>query len=414
MDFPPVVLNDRAVNQLCERWRIADDKHPLGLIVWEYIKRRHGSLALVYGEDNTEENHRVATMTSMDETTGLCNVRFRLFQDCSYRFSGPIVTVHSCFLTPVNYYELGHGRRFVYYGMPPRIAGSYGQCWAMVMIDMDEPTVHYPDKLSNQWEAGDSYSFNVYTTKTTTKRVIVFILGFLRSHVGDNSDWKACTVLFSEGENFAEIIKNKEQLTTRLSSTYVPDFVKFMSNSAGLQQNNPDYRVSKKLASCPAMAIFESMLAKDFAWRPKTIGVVMKTFMIIVQPRYVPITEEERADIIRYSESKTRRQATAQQQLRRTLTDKSPVTIDSDDSDDSLDEKKTTLQVSSKNSKATTKPKTRAAPKTLKITTAKATKAAKDQAKKVVVMTSSAPPPVSIPPVTKPKPVTATSSVRFF
>lgn len=237
-------------------------------------------MIVVYMETNLQEDHRAAKVVEVfgEGVDTEAIIRFRLFTDSMFEFSGATIRCSLAFVKPIEHYELHHARRFSYFGPPPRFVKHHGQTIASKLMDSGsrQASVVWP-------ELNTGSMFKVRVGQESTQFVVSgMFLGAIRSYHCDNSEWKVLSVVIPDDQNYEDFVEDCQGLGKLVAGTLVSDFLKnFVYDPEGslvLFSAESDVADCDLFRNC--FKTIDSKLLLDPTWRPPSLSKVWKRLKI--------------------------------------------------------------------------------------------------------------------------------------
>ena len=235
---------------------------------------------VVYSEGEYQEDHRAAVVQEVLSESRV-RLRFQLVGSGLYEFNGNTRVVNPGLCYRLKEYGLNKGRRFSYFGPPPRLGGLQQTTIATMCEDVGQtvaPVVRV--------QVLDTVQMPVH------QHVINgLVLGFMQS-VGVAYEFRILIVVHYENEDLVQVLKKPNEIPRRLGCCMTKDFFsqflyhdyqrpgRILPSDDQLSDTESD-RVQALLMS---MEFVERCLAEDRTWKPKPLRRVVDDCVLARKP----------------------------------------------------------------------------------------------------------------------------------
>ena len=270
-DLPVFTLSGQERTQIIQQWMKTGVSKVTNFSWEELTNKPVPGMTVVYMESNLEEDHRVGKIIDDEElvdVSDVVTVQFHRFQDSMFEFNGAAITCSLAFLKPIELYDLHYGRRYSYFGPPPRRNRFHGQTVATKLSVLDTKSSESPFEFI---QVGGIFC---------ASHQAGMFLGVIRSFHSDNSDWKVLAIaLDTMGQtglnHIRQLANSPSETSRRLSATPISDFINL---AAPAEFTLTPYSMEPDPSVCDlfitAYKILDQKLLQDPSWRPPSYSRV--------------------------------------------------------------------------------------------------------------------------------------------
>jgi hypothetical protein len=222
---------------------------------------------VVYGESKVEEYHRLGMVYEVhdsddDDDDRRLLVRFQKVGSPRFEFDVQPISVHLELAVPMDEYRIHDGKRFLYYGPPPRRWHAHGlyigtRC---TIVPCKDPQSGLNPGHFTQLYVGDIFLLNTQIHNILVPDVWCMVLGFLR-HESSSHEWTVLlygdvSFLKVQDQNLTDISWEKQLfgISTAQLVKMLPDQTTYTSNRTTFNALSPCFtKVSHFLLAVDTM-----------------------------------------------------------------------------------------------------------------------------------------------------------------